>query len=66
MLLAISPAVLAMEIKVALVNARALRLVMLEMIHALLIGLKGYACGREKRVPHQLLARNSIRMKNEE
>lgn len=43
MLLAISPAVLAIEINVALVNARALRFVMLDIIHALFMGLKGYA-----------------------
>lgn len=47
MLLAIRPAVLAIEINVALVNARALRFVMLDIIHALLMGLKGYAWEKE-------------------
>ena len=50
MLLAISPAVLAMAISVALVKARALRFVMFEMIHALLIGLKGYAWQKVKQI----------------
>jgi hypothetical protein len=43
MLLEIRPAVLAMEMSMALVKARALRLGMLETIQALLMGDMGYA-----------------------
>lgn len=42
-LLAMRPAVFAMEISSAEVKARALRLGMLDTIHALLMGLIGYA-----------------------
>ena len=41
MLLDIRPAVLAIEISIALVNALAFKFGMLETIHALLIGLIG-------------------------
>lgn len=43
MLLEMRPAVLAIEMSMALVKARALRLGMLETIHALLMGDMGYA-----------------------